>query len=267
MGNLLGGRSVSRMTALALSPLDPSLAQLIEVTSGPRQGLVQHPVYARLSELSALRTFMSAHVFAVWDFMSLLKTLQQRLTCVTVPWLPVADPVCARWVNDIVLGEETDEVRPGEYLSHFELYLEAMREVGAETGPVLRLVESLRAHHPLETALGAAPVAARAFVEHTLRQTALGTHEVAAAFLFGREQLLPRVFEHMLEAVRGAPCPSLRLYLERHILLDGGEHGAHAELLLCRLCGSDARKWHEAERAALGALEARRALWDGVLRD
>ncbi len=252
-----------------LAPLADPLARLFEATSGPRQGLVMHPVYARLSELGALRTFMRSHVFAVWDFMSLLKTLQRRLTCVDVPWLPVPDARCARWINDIVRGEETDEVRPGEYRSHFELYLEAMRETGADTRPVLQLVESLRAGHPLPLALAWAPPAARAFVKHTLGLTQRSTHEVAAAFLLGREQLLPSVFEHMLRAVEplGAPCASLRLYLERHILLDGGEHGAQAELLLRRLCEDDALKWHEAEQAALEALAARRALWDGVLHE
>ncbi len=252
---------------LPAAPLRPPLHRLLDATAPARQGLVAHPIYARLGELPALRTFMGAHVFAVWDFMSLLKTLQRRLTCVDVPWMPPADIACARWINEIVLGEETDEVRPGEYMSHFELYLEAMRETGADTGPVLGMLERLRAGAPLDTALGHAPRPARAFVKHTLALTHASTHEVAAAFLLGREQLLPAVFEHMLMAVRplGAPCEALSLYLERHILLDGGEHGTHAASLLVRLCGEDARKWSEAEAAALSALDARRALWDGVL--
>jgi len=252
----------------AARPLPP-LDRLLDSTSSLRQALVEHPVYARLSELPALRSFMRAHVFAVWDFMSLLKTLQRRLTCVEVPWMPPPDIVCARWINEIVLGEETDEVRPGEYRSHFDLYLEAMRETGADTAPVLQMLESLRSGASLDTALEQAPRAARAFVRHTLALTQASTHEVAAAFLLGREQLLPSVFEHMLEAVAplGEPCASLRLYLERHILLDGGEHGAHAASLLSRLCGEDPRKWSEAEAAARSALSARRALWDGVLEE
>jgi hypothetical protein len=247
-----------------LSPLD----QLMAATHGPRHALVAHPLYARLSELTLLQSFMRSHVFAVWDFMSLLKTLQRRLTCVDVPWMPPADIVCARWINEIVLGEETDEVRPGEYRSHFDLYLEAMGEAGADSLPVRRMLEALRAGAPVPTALEHAPSAAREFVRHTLALTQASTHEVAAAFLLGREHLLPSVFEHMLQAVLplGGSTASLRLYLERHILLDGGEHGDHAAALLTRLCGGDARKWHEAEGAALSSLRARQALWDGVLR-
>ncbi|MCY1075850.1 DUF3050 domain-containing protein [Archangium lansingense] len=244
------------------------LSRLIPILEGPRRGLVEHPIYTRLSELGALRDFMGAHVFAVWDFMSLLKTLQRRLTCVEVPWMPPADTECARWINEVVLAEETDEVRPGEFRSHFELYLEAMREAGADERPMLRFLEALRAGAAPTSAVEHAPLAARAFVLHTLTLTRASTHEVAAAFLFGREQLLPSVFEHVLRAVEplGGRCDSLRLYLERHIHLDGQEHGVRAEQLLCRLCGEDTRKWREAEAAALLSLEARRSLWDGVLR-
>ncbi|MET0402464.1 MAG: DUF3050 domain-containing protein [Cystobacter sp.] len=246
---------------------DP-LSRLLSAAAGPRQSLLRHPVYERLSDLEALRSFMGAHVFAVWDFMSLLKTLQRQLTCVEVPWLPAADTECARMINEIVLGEETDEVRPGQYQSHFDLYREAMREVGAEDGAVLRFVESLRAGRSLEAALAHAPPEARPFVRHTLDSTRLRPHEVAAAFLLGRESLLPSVFERILAAVRplGAECSALRLYLERHIQLDGEEHGVRAEQLLRGLCGEDPERWREARASALSALHAREALWDGVLR-
>ncbi|OJH41829.1 DUF3050 domain-containing protein [Cystobacter ferrugineus] len=243
------------------------LSRLLSAADEPRQALLRHPVYERLSDLNALHVFMGAHVFAVWDFMSLLKTLQRQLTCVEVPWAPPADIECARMINEIVLGEETDEVRPGVYQSHFDLYREAMREVGADDGAVLRFVESLRSGQSLERALEHAPVAARAFVSHTLATTRLRPHQVAAAFLLGRESLLPAVFERILTAVKplGTGCASLRLYLERHIQLDGEEHGVRAEQLLCRLCGEDPERWREAREAALSALRARGELWDGVL--
>jgi hypothetical protein len=256
-----------------MSPSEPTpadlLSTLLAATAAPRRALLEHPVYERLSELPALRAFMRAHVFAVWDFMSLLKTLQRRLTCVEVPWLPPEDGACARMLNELVLAEETDEVRPGEYRSHFELYLEAMREVGEEGVEVRRMLEALRAGRTLAEALAHVPGPARAFVGHTLEVSGAGTHQVAAAFLLGREQLLPAVFERVLRAVEplGEACGSLRLYLERHIHLDGEEHGPRAEQLLCRLCGADADRWREAEAAARASLALRHALWDGVLRE
>ncbi len=141
---------------------------------------------------------MTNHAFAVWDFMSLLKTLQQRLTCVGVPWLPPADATAARLVNEIVLGEETDEIAPGRFVSHFDLYLAAMTEIGADTGPV------------------------RQFVVGTLRTCAASTLEVAASFLLGREDLVPAMFRPMLAELEkaGVKCDTYRLYLERHVYLD-----------------------------------------------
>jgi len=98
--------------------------------SGSRKTLLTHRLYPALSTTEHLALFMEYHVFAVWDFMSLLKALQMRLTCVGVPWLPIGDARVRRLVNQIVLGEESDCTPDGSAISHFELYLQAMREVG-----------------------------------------------------------------------------------------------------------------------------------------
>lgn len=71
---------------------------------------------------------MTDHIYAVWDFMSLLKALQRHLTCVDVPWVQVGGSQARRLVNSIVLDEESDlETGP---VSHYELYLSAMEEIG-----------------------------------------------------------------------------------------------------------------------------------------
>ena len=74
-----------------------------------RAALLAHPIYARVNDLAALRAFMQHHVFAVWDFMSLLKSLQRRLTSLEVPWLPPEDPEAARLVNEIVPADMLEE--------------------------------------------------------------------------------------------------------------------------------------------------------------
>lgn len=230
-----------------------------------RHELAGHPVFDTLASPMGLQRFMAHHVFAVWDFMLLLKTLQQRLTGGADPWLPPADPHAARLINEIVLGEESDALPDGRVMSHFDLYLSAMAEVRADRGPVRSLVEQLRAGQRLDVALSAAPSAAAAFVRRTASLCRKPTPAVAGAFLFGRETLVPAMFETALDrlAASGVDAPDLRLYLARHVEVDGAHHGPMATALLARLC-SDPVSQEAAITGAEEALAARRALWDAV---
>ena len=121
-----------------------SIDQFLNQIRPKQKTLLNHSVYSQVKDLESLKVFMGSHVFAVWDFMTLLKSLQKQITCVHTPWLPLKDTFSARFVNEIVLAEETDEVRPGCYMSHFELYLQAMEEVGADTKHILGFLHELR---------------------------------------------------------------------------------------------------------------------------
>jgi len=212
---------------------------------------------------------MEHHVFAVWDFMSLLKALQQRICCVDVPWIPSRSSSC-RLINEIVLGEESDEDGEGGHASHFELYHCAMQQCGASTSTVDEFLNAIRQGQSISAALQTANVGqpVKRFVDQTFKVIESNdTCAIASAFTFGREDLLPGVFRRIVEELNAETHGRLdrfRYYLNRHIQLDDDKHGPMAERLVANLCGSDAAKWEAAEEAARCALQARLDLWDSV---
>lgn len=232
-----------------------------------RNRLTSHPLYSKVRTTADFRIFMQYHVYAVWDFMSLLKALQRTLTCVEVPWLPVYNGDVRYLINEIVLGEESDVDETGRRLSHFELYLGAMEQAGADTSLIRGLVGSLRNGATPGEAIAATEAAVRQFLEFTFDTIRLDkAHVLAAVFTFGREDLIPDLF---LPIVRSFPEDSglqkFKYYLERHIEVDGGHHSHLALQMLQELCGDEPQKWMEAEIAAREALESRIRLWDAVV--
>jgi hypothetical protein len=249
--------------------LTEEIAALRAEIAGAHDALATHHVFTAVEDVAALRTFMSWHVFAVWDFMTLLKRLQRDLTTTTVPWTPPAHPEAARLVNEIVLGEETDEAPGGRHASHYELYLEAMREVGADTTPIEGFVSALTTGVDPYRALEAVDLEAgpAAFVRTTLDTALHGTlPEVLGSFFYGRENVIPEMFRSLLAGWRVDPTtvPVMTYYLERHIELDSGEHGPAAEAMIAEIVGDDPVSTRELLGAARDALAARRRLWDAL---
>jgi hypothetical protein len=235
-----------------------------------RLKLLQHAVYDRMRTLAGVRRFMEHHVFAVWDFMSLLKALQQRLCCVAVPWLPPENPTAARLINEIVLAEETDLALDDTVASHFDLYLDAMREAGANADPILAMFDHLRVGGSVAESLqkvAAAPAVCR-FVGFTFETIEGGDlPSIAAAFTCGREDLLPGLFSRMvaeLDESEPGRLEAFVYYLDRHVSLDGEDHGPKARALVAEICGSDPQAWDRARRAAVRSLEMRLELWDAM---
>jgi hypothetical protein len=246
---------------------NPDVERLKSAVEPARQKVVTHPLYRQLGSEGAVMTFMEHHVFAVWDFMSLLKTLQRALTCVEVPWVPSGATGSRRLINDIVLVEESDELGTG-FTSHFELYLEGMRQVGADTTRIDAFIELLRAGQSVSSALVAAraPSAAAEFVGVTWEIIGRApTHCQAAAFAFGREDLIPDMFDQVaaLDEQSGRLSTFVD-YLRRHIQVDAEEHTPMAMQMLADLCGADEEKWRQSEETVNLALAARMKLWDGI---
>lgn len=237
-----------------------------------REELLKHPIYKEVNTPDKVRIFMKHHVFAVWDFMSLLKRLQQIVTSVAVPWTPYVHPTYTRFINEIVLAEESDEDGQGGFASHFQLYLDAMKQSGADTSPIIQFLKDLQEGKPYDEALKneIIPRSVANFVHFTMELALKGqTHEVASAFFYGREDLIPDMFESLIHSLHkeGTQYDRLNYYLKRHIELDGDHHGPLAQRLLNDLCEDDSQKREEALRIAYKSLDARKKLWDGLLEE
>ena len=238
-----------------------------------RAQLLDHPVYAEVASVHDLRRFMEDHVFAVWDFMSLLKRLQQDLTCIKVPWFPAENAKAARLINDIVIGEETDVDPDGSYVSHLDLYLRAMADVGASTRQFDSFRSMVQVGTSVQTALArtGVPPHVQAFVKHTMTLAHSGaTEEVVAAFIYGREDIIPEMFSRLQKTLPGArqdkdPLRHFIYYIERHIELDGDSHGPMGRELLEGLVSDSPQKDERALRAACSSIKARIELWNGTL--
>lgn len=223
--------------------------------------LANHPIYESLNNIESIRHFMRYHVFAVWDFMSLLKSLQNKVTCVSVPWTPSPYPTeMVRFINQIVVGEESDLDQFGNPTSHFDLYLKGMEEVGASTAEIRDFLSDLD--------VSRIPSGVREFVQYNLDVARKGhAVEVASSFFFGREKLIPGMFQSIVDTLKREKvnAPTFLYYLERHIDVDGNEHGPLALKCLDRLTEGKPELLALSEKTATEALTMRKALWDFVL--
>ncbi len=239
-----------------------------------REKLVTHPLYERITHHHdglSVQLFMESHVFAVWDFLSLLKALQQRFTCIEIPWYPKGDPALRRFVNQIVLDEESDIGPDGEPTSHYELYRKAMRQAGANSDAIDYFTLAIAFEQNLGQALSDSkvPGGAQRFVTTTMEYVrGAPDHVLVAVFAYGREELIPSMFRKVIDRLSDDSPDRwslLQFYLQRHIEHDASTHAPLARAMVARVCRDDARKWDEAEQAAHFALQARVELWDSIL--
>ncbi|KIA84768.1 DUF3050 domain-containing protein [Flavobacterium sp. AED] len=233
--------------------------------------LLQHPLYKKVKTIEDLQCFLESHVYAVWDFMSLLKALQSKLTCTTTPWFATENPETRYLINEIVLAEESDLTIDGRRQSHYEMYIEAMKDCGANTAGIEQFLSEVNSLKNIFVAIKKSNLHPniKAFLDFTFRVIEEGkSHEIAAAFTFGREDLIPSMFTAILKNFQ-ANFPQKNLskliyYFERHIELDADDHGPMAMKMITELCGTDAQKWSDVEEISILALEKRIGLWDAI---
>lgn len=250
--------------------MNQNLERIQKAIEPLRQQIINHKVYSVIDDLEDLKLFMQHHVYAVWDFMSLLKALQNNLTCTSVPWFPMGSADTRYLINEIVVGEESDVDSEGNRKSHFELYLDAMKQAEADAAPIEKFVSILKETGDFNSAylLSETPESARNFVDFTF--DIIGTNKPylqAAIFTFGREDLIPGMFFSIINDIHlSVPekISTFKYYLERHIEVDGDHHSHLALQMTANLCGNNEHYWQEAEQATIKSLQKRIELWDGV---
>jgi hypothetical protein len=234
--------------------------------------LSHHKLYGEINCKENLKIFMQHHVYAVWDFMSLIKSLQQFIAPATVPWSHPKNPRYANFINQLVLEEESDyaltNASSSTHASHFESYLLAMNEVGANIQPITEFIEVVNEqgiHVALQ--LPSIPEPAKEFMSFTFDVIERNKpHLITAALAYGREDLVPQLFQSLEDGLEISPtqAPNLYAYLQRHIQLDGEEHGPLAIQLLQDLCEGSAQKHAASIEVAEQALVVRLKFWDGI---
>ena len=233
-----------------------------------RQELKSHRLYEQLETIEDIKIFSQDHVFAVWDFMSLLKALQIELTCVSIPWVPRKKGKLTQFINEIALAEESDVDLSGESKSHFEMYLDAMGRMGSDTQKIEIFMSKIIQNMPVSEALDFAevPDAVKSFVKVTFDTIySNDAHKIASAFTFGREDLIPDMFIEIIQQTHEQESfKDFLYYLNRHVELDGDSHGPLSLEMIVELCGDDQQKWSEVLATAKASLEVRISLWDYI---
>ena len=127
--------------------MNPKILKINSDIQQYKDEIVNHSLYRKLNSVKDIAILMEYHVYAVWDFMSLLKALQYNLTCTSSPWKPVGKSKIRRLINSIVLEEESDVDQNGNPSSHYEMYLDAMSECGADTKNIKKFLSQVSENH------------------------------------------------------------------------------------------------------------------------
>jgi len=149
------------------------------------------------------------------------------------------------------------------------MYLDAMHQVDADTTDINTFILNLKSGKSIDLSFDELSIEKRVadFVKFSFSVIDTNKpHLVASAFTFGREDVIPDMFIEILKNSdsENTSYNKLRYYLQRHIDLDGDEHGPLSLKMISELCQEDDQKWDEALSIARQSLEKRILLWDAI---
>ena len=233
--------------------------------------LMVHPIYKHIKDEKTLRQFMENHIFSVWDFQSLLKSLQKNLSCIEIPWRPTQNKEARRLINEIVLDEESGNHPDGGYASHFELYREAMLDAGADVTRIDKLIKKIDKCSDVNEIIDEnVSENASQFVKFTFKYiNANNLCELMSIFTFGREDIIPSMFEKIIGSFSDKNKKNwekFKFYLKEHITCDSDRHGPMAKNILKIICKNNTEKWKIAENSAVESLKQRIIMWDNIVQ-
>lgn len=239
----------------------------LPATEALKNSVIHHPVINAIQTPRDLQIFMQHHIICVFDFMSLVKSLQQKLASNTNCWLPSGNRNITRFINEIMLDEESDMAPDGKPLSHFEWYLHAMAETGADATPIIQLIEKLERQISMTEALqkSSLPQAAVNHCQIIQEICAQPVDVVANVFYHSRESIIPAMFHNIVAVIEQhqLDCPWLKSYLERHMACDSEVHGPMAKQMVDYLNKPQHRQTYE--HWISQALSARLALYEAAI--
>ena len=236
-----------------------------------KQSITTHPLFTEELNTKQICKFMESHIFAVWGFMSILKSLQKKITPNDLPWIPNENTKngLINFVNEIILCEESDYIDGIGFISHFEIYLLAMKSMGAKSEQLDKFISRINNEGYDEKFLDDVNTSTevKEFLKHDLEISLNGTlPEIVGAFTLGREKVIPNMFSYILPAIKEtASSKYLVTYLERHIDIDGDRHGPLSMKLLDATCNNE--QLNSAYTAAIRSLKLRLRVWDKIYND
>lgn len=238
-----------------------------------REQLINHDLYKYIETPDDLRIFTQYHVFAVWDVMSLAKALQQKLTCVKVPWVPKNSAKYSYLINEIVLAETSGINRSGYRQSHFEMYLDIMDDIGASTSEISDFIEHVRHGTDIFLVISTSdlPKAVKSFLIFTFNTIYNEqTPEILSLFTFGREDLIPDVFSELINDIQKKfpkeNIKNFKHYFQNRKEIDSEKHLSMSLQLVDNICNQDKVKWESVQRIAEKSLIKRLELCDDILK-